>query len=98
MTDQRATVLILVMQTKHGISVHFCCSQKGNNKLAGSDSDLWIPLSATTDISKVDFKEIECIMELNRVANNVTKIEPVRNNGSTCYEYLVTYNEYVKAA
>lgn len=65
-------------------------------KLQGSDFNLFFPLVATTEIDKVDFAEIERIMQINGVAHNVTSIT-IKNAGSRSVTYDVVYNEPEKS-
>lgn len=65
-------------------------------KLQGSDFNLFFPLVATTEIDKVDFAEIERIMQINGVAHNVTNIT-TKAVASMSVTYDVVYNEPQKS-
>lgn len=95
MTDQlenRDSAVILVCPLSAVLCVHFCRPAK----LQGNDADLWIPLYKTTDKHNIDFVEIERLMQVNRIAHNVTSIEYLRECGLSV-EYKVTFNKYIKA-
>lgn len=78
--------LIIVTAPIKGIeSLHFT-----STKLQGED--LWIPLANT----KL-FEQVEQLLTVNRIANNVTRIENVRACGLST-EYKVTYNEWEQGA
>ncbi len=62
------------------------------HKLQGNDFNLIFPLTATKEINKVDFAEIERIMQVNGVAHNVTSIQ-IKSEASNSVTYSVVYNE-----
>ncbi|MEN4610311.1 hypothetical protein ABEH06_23915 [Pantoea agglomerans] len=81
--NPRNKVTILVANQTFGRGIHFCSIQK----LSGEDADLWFPLPPDADL----FSTVEGIMQINGIANNVTRIEPVRRS-TGCTDYDVIYN------
>lgn len=70
-------------------AVHFTAPKL----LQGENNNLWFLLS--TKGSELDFKEVEAILLFNKVANNVSFIEKLRDCGNSS-DYKIIYNEFVK--
>ncbi len=81
----RKELIIITAPIKGIKSLHFT-----STKLQGAD--LWFPL-ASTEL----FNLVEQLLTVNRIANNVTRIENIRVCALS-NEYKVTYNEWEQSA
>lgn len=84
----RGEVTVTGSETKQGRGVHVC----NDPLLSGINSNLWFPLSADEDW----LAGIERVLAMNGVAENVVRLEPLRD----CPEYRdfkVVYNRKVCA-
>lgn len=78
----RKTVTVILCYVEGQPCFHFC-----QTKLQGED--LWFPMSTQGDM----LASIERVMQVNRVALNVTSISVLRKR-STYTDVSVTYNEW----
>lgn len=82
----RGELTITSSETKQGRGVHVC----NDPLLSGINSNLWFPLSADEDWHA----GIERVLGMNGVAENVVRLEPLRDCPEYC-DFKVIYNRKV---
>lgn len=90
MDNQRATMTATITILKGFHCIHFTAQP-----MAGSNHNLWFPLSP---IVEKHFEEIERILAVNNIAHNVASIETVRIISTICKDVSIKYNKAQGAA
>jgi hypothetical protein len=84
--DLRGELIVTGSETRHGRGIHVC----NDRLLSGINSNLWFPLNPTESW----FSGIERVLMMNGVAENVVRIDSLRDCAAY-HDWKVVYNRKV---